>query len=154
MLPPLRDRPEDIPELVEQFFERSKQKHKRDNLSLPPMLLPYFQQHSWPGNVRELENAIARIVLLARGTEVTLSDVKGSLSTTTIPRTLDTRPPTENIGLDSMERAAILEALRKFEGNQSSAARHLQISRKVLMNRVARYKIQKEEIRARSAGQG
>lgn len=55
-LPPLRDPTEDIPELVEHFFLKIREKQGRQDLVLPPALLPRFQDYRWPGNVRELEN--------------------------------------------------------------------------------------------------
>ncbi|HEX5481312.1 MAG TPA: sigma-54 dependent transcriptional regulator, partial [Terriglobia bacterium] len=74
-LPPLRERPGDIPELVQHFFGVSKEKNKRPELAIPPALLPYFAQYRWPGNVRELENVVERIVALARGDVITLQDL-------------------------------------------------------------------------------
>ena len=70
-LPPLRDRAEDIPELVQHFFLKAREKEGRPALVLPPALLRHFQDYRWPGNVRELENVIERIVVLARGDEIT-----------------------------------------------------------------------------------
>ena len=74
-LPPLRDRAEDIPELVQHFFLKTREKQGRPNLVLPPALLPRFQDYRWPGNIRELENVIERVVVLARGNEITLRDL-------------------------------------------------------------------------------
>jgi len=78
-LPPLRERKDDIPELVQHFFEAGRRRHGRDNLKLPPSLLPHFQHYDWPGNVRELENAVARIVVLCRADQVTLTDLPSFL---------------------------------------------------------------------------
>ena len=55
-LPPLRNRAEDIPLFVQHFFDASKQRHGRPDLTLPPLLIPYFNAYMWPGNVRQLEN--------------------------------------------------------------------------------------------------
>ncbi len=74
-LPPLRERGEDIAELVEHFFLKCRQRHGRPNLVLPVALLPYFSVWHWPGNVRELENVIERLVVLAPGDEITLNDL-------------------------------------------------------------------------------
>ena len=70
LLPPLRDRAGDIPELIHQFFDRSRQKHNRPDLALSPAAMPYLVNYRWPGNVRELENVIERLVLLCRSDEV------------------------------------------------------------------------------------
>ncbi len=79
LLPPLRERKEDIPDFIDHFFEVSKQKHGTRDLTLSPELFPHFQSYDWPGNVRELENVVARLVLLARGNTVTLADVQATL---------------------------------------------------------------------------
>ncbi|HSW49653.1 MAG TPA: sigma-54 dependent transcriptional regulator, partial [Bryobacteraceae bacterium] len=63
-LPSLRERSEDIPELVQHFLLKSREKHGRLDLAFPPALLPYFAGYNWPGNVRELENVIERLVVL------------------------------------------------------------------------------------------
>ena len=59
-LPPLRERPEDVTELVQYLFPKIKEKHGKPDLRLPSSLLPYFCGYRWPGNVRELENALER----------------------------------------------------------------------------------------------
>jgi two-component system NtrC family response regulator len=147
-LPPLRERREDIPEFVEQFFERSKEKLKKETLSLPTSLLPYFQNYRWPGNVRELENVVERIVVLARGEEVTLADLPEFLRST--PRADPAKPPLpdQGVSLEEVERNMVVSALSKFNGNQSKAARYLGVSRKVLLTRMAKYHVQKSEVQA------
>src|SRR3954466_14818149 len=74
-LPPLRERAEDVGDLVKHFLQNNKRKLARPDLTLPPALLPYFARYSWPGNIRELENVLERIVVLSRGPEVTLGDL-------------------------------------------------------------------------------
>jgi DNA-binding NtrC family response regulator len=156
ILPPLRDRKEDLPELVQYFFENTKRRHGKDDLRLPHSLLPYFQNHDWPGNVRELENTISRIIVMCRGAEVTLADLPAFLHSappgvatgvaTGGAGTQTATLPEEDRSLQAVERNLIVSALRKFNGNQSSAARHLSITRKVLMNRIAKYHISKMEM--------
>ena len=147
-LPPLRERMEDIPELVEHFFERAKERNAKSHLILPSTLLPYFQNYDWPGNVRELENTMSRIVVLCRGDKVLSSDLPPFLrgaSAVLEPERL--KLPEEGLSLEALERSLILAALRRFNGNQTNAARHLSISRKVLMNRITKYRIQKSEVK-------
>src|SRR5205814_8534755 len=74
-LPPLRERPDDIPELVQSLFLKSKQKHGVPNLKLRASLIPYFCGYRWPGNVRELENVIERLTVLAVGDEIAICDL-------------------------------------------------------------------------------
>src|SRR5579884_2819025 len=71
-LPPLRERPEDIPRLVRHFLERYSEENRRDPPEVPATVLERLQQYDWPGNVRELENFVERCVVLA-GTEQTIN---------------------------------------------------------------------------------
>jgi len=147
VLPPLRDRKDDIPELIQHFFERAKARHGRD-VRFTNSLLPYFQNYNWPGNVRELENIVSRIVVLSRGEEITLADLPEFLHRAS-PQAVEAGKmvlPKEGVSLDNVERNLIVAALRKFQGNRSSAARYLSITRKVLMNRIAKYHIRKIEM--------
>lgn len=150
-LPPLRDRREDIPEFVQQFFERSREKLKKETLTLSASLLPYFQNYRWSGNVRELENVVERIVVLARGDEVTLADLPDYLRSPGRTDSAKLALPDQGVSLEGMERNMIVSALCKFNGNQSKAARYLGISRKVLLTRMAKYHIQKAELEAAAA---
>jgi two-component system NtrC family response regulator len=144
-LPPLRDRKEDIPSLVGEFFERAKRKHGKSQMFLPPALMPHFTGYRWPGNIRELENLMERIVLLGHNDEVTVANLPEPLRTV-LDVTEAPRPPVESegMGLEAMERELILQALRKFNWNQTRAARHLDITRKTLMYRIAKHGIEKE----------
>lgn len=146
-LPPLRDRAEDIPELVQYFFVKAKEEQGRPDLVLPSSLLPRFQDYRWPGNIRELENAIERIVVLARGDEITLADLPDFLQRE--KPTIDTLQldlPVQGVSLDVVEKELILRALVKFGGNQTHAAKYLDISRKALI-----YRMEKHGIRQRAA---
>jgi two-component system NtrC family response regulator len=80
VLPPLRERAEDIPDLVQHFFVRAKEKAGRPGAALPASLMKHFQNYRWPGNIRELENVIERIVVLSREDEITVADLPDFLS--------------------------------------------------------------------------
>jgi len=145
-LPPLRERAEDIPDPVQTFFRKSQQKHGRPELVMPPPLLPYFARYRWPGNVRELENVIERIVVLARGPEITIEDLpkflrqeRGGMEA------LEIDLPPQGISLEAIEKELILKALEKCGWNQTHAARYLDISRKTLIYRMERHGIRKAE---------
>jgi two-component system NtrC family response regulator len=143
-LPPLRERTEDIPELTQHFFDRCKQKHNRPDLFLPAALLPYFSQYRWPGNVRELENVLERAVVLSRENEITIRDLPEFLRRERpAVDELQMQLPPQGISLDSVERELILRALRKFDWNQTHAARYLDVSRKALIYRMDKYGIRK-----------
>jgi two-component system NtrC family response regulator len=146
-LPPLRERPDDVPELVQHFFLKAKEKQGRSNLVLPPSLLPYFCAYRWPGNVRELENVIERVVVLSRGDDITLNDLPESLRRE--------RPaaeefhfdlPPQGISLEGVEKELIVRALEKFNWNQTHAAQYLDISRKTLIYRMEKFELRKEHV--------
>lgn len=150
-LPPLRERPEDIPELVQHFFIVSKQKHGRPDLALPASLLPYFCSYRWPGNVRELENITERLVVLTRGNEIILNDLPEFLrQERPVLDELQLDLPPNGISLEAVEKELILRALKKFGWNQTHAARYLDISRKTLIYRMEKYGIREEEGARRS----
>ena len=139
-LPPLRERTEDIPELVEHFFLRYKGKHAREQLTLSAEVLRRLCDYEWPGNVRQLENAIERIVLLAKGSEINVSDLPDFLQLPHGPRKLlPGALPEDGLNLRAMEKELIIQTLRKFGGNQLHAARFLQLSRRTLAYRLEKY---------------
>jgi DNA-binding NtrC family response regulator len=145
-LPPLRERPEDIPELVERFFVGARQKHGRPDLALPPALLPHFGAYRWPGNVRELENIVERLVVLAPGNQIGLADLPEFLRRERSPlEVLELDLPPEGISLEAVEKELILRALQKFNWNQTQAARYLDLSRKTLIYRMDKYGIRAAE---------
>jgi two-component system NtrC family response regulator len=144
-LPPLRARVEDVGEFVVEFFRLSQRKHNRSNLRLPGSLIPYFSRYHWPGNIRQLQNVIERMVVLCPGDKITLSDLPDFLQAdVSHGPPLDVARVAEGLTLDTVERELVVQALRKFEWNFSRAARHLGVTRKALMGRVAKHGIQRE----------
>lgn len=145
-LPPLRQRHDDIPELVSHFFLKAKARLGRPDVRLPTALLAYFQRYSWPGNIRELENIIERLVVLSRDEEITLEDLPEYLrreKSDTDADSLELHP--DGISLDAVERDLIQRAMEKFHWNQSQAARYLDISRKTLIYRLEKHGIRKDK---------
>ena len=143
-LPALRERPDDIPDLVHHLFARIKDKQDRPNLMLPSKLLPYFRHYRWPGNVRELENVLERIVVLAHGDEIAISDLPEYLRRESLPtEVLHLDLPPNGISLEAVEKELILRALQKFNWNQTQAAKYLDLSRKTLIYRMEKHGIQK-----------
>jgi DNA-binding NtrC family response regulator len=141
-LPSLRQRPEDIPELVQSFFEQSCRKHGRRDLKLPERLLERFSAYRWPGNIRELENTVERIVILTRGSEVALADLPPFLQAEHAPlEVISLDLPPRGISLGGIEKEVLLRALQKCEWNQSQAARYLGLSRKTLIYRMHKYNL-------------
>jgi two-component system, NtrC family, response regulator HydG len=122
-LPPLRERPEDVPVLASHFLERAARGTKV--IGLEPEELERLIAHRWEGNVRELENTIEAATALAQGTRVTAADLR--LSSFDEPRAK--RPDDIPLSLHAYERACLDEALRRCEGDVRAAAKLLGIGR-------------------------
>jgi two-component system NtrC family response regulator len=144
-LPPLRERAEDIPELVQHLFLRARQKNGLPNLKMPPALVPYFAGYRWPGNVRELENVVERMVVLAVGDEIRLTDLPNFLQHQRVGLdAIQFELPPHGISLEDIEKELILRALQKFEWNQTQSAKYLDISRRTLIYRMEKYGLSEE----------
>lgn len=144
-LPPLRERAEDIPELVELFLQKYKERMRRTELHLPTSLLPRFQSYRWPGNVRELENMVERLVVLARGDEITVEDLPDVLKRERPAlEAIQLDLPATGISLESVERELVFRALEHAGGNQTKAAQYLDISRKQLIYRMEKFGFRRE----------
>src|SRR5581483_8150792 len=111
-LPPLRDRPDDIPILVEHFLrEISEQKHTAPK-RISPEVMRRFEAYRWPGNVRELRNTLERMMVLADGETLTENDLPEEI----LAASSDMAPPKEmpsNLTMDELERLAIRKALEQ-----------------------------------------
>jgi two-component system NtrC family response regulator len=140
-IPPLRQRPEDIPALT-RFFLRKLSPDVRVTVSreVDRRLLAYH----WPGNVRELQNVIERMVLLRDGDTLGAEALPGFIQAPASAETTRRLPfalPEEGLDLMALERAIIEAALEKMGGNRSATARYLQIPRHVLLYRLEKYGI-------------
>ncbi len=146
-IPPLRERPEDIPDLVDHFFEQSCRKHGRTGLVLPRALVSCFTGYRWPGNVRELENVIERLVVLAHGQEILAEDLPAELKRARPAAQTDRiELSPQGISLEAVEKELILWALKKADWNQTQAAALLDLSRKTLIYRMEKHGIRRENV--------
>jgi two-component system NtrC family response regulator len=144
-LPPLRERKEDLPELVQHLFRKLKERHGMTRLRMAPSLISRFCSHRWPGNIRELENVIERMIVLSSGDELTEADLPDELrNVTPVPQAFLLDLPEEGISLEGIERELLLRALDKFHGNQTQAARYLDISRRTLIYRMEKHGLRRE----------
>jgi len=136
-MPPLRDRAEDIPLLVENFFEQFASKHQRRRKRLSADCVQLFQRFPWPGNVRQLRNLIERLVITCRESVVEvqhLPDFLRDYDRTTI--TFTVRPGTP---LAEVEKMLIRQTLTHVTSNREEAARALGISRRALQYKLKEY---------------
>ena len=145
-LPALRDRREDIPELVQHLFRKHKDRHGLPNLRLSSSVISNLSRYRWPGNVRELENVIERLVVLASGDDITESDLPDEIRVSPHSRdSLLLELPAEGISLEAVERELLVRALEKFNWNQTQAARFLDISRRTLIYRMEKHHLARVE---------
>jgi DNA-binding NtrC family response regulator len=146
-LPPLRDRPEDIPLLAEHFLRRFGTVSNRPLVGFSPAAMAALQAYPWPGNVRELENVVDRAVALAPGSVVELTDLPDKLivHAHTGGRGNVSMPDSESVSglrratLDEMTRSYVLEVLEEVGGNKTEAARVLSVPRRTLYRMLERF---------------
>ena len=133
-VPPLRDRPEDIPPLVHDFVRRAAVRVKKDVDTMSSDAMTALMNYPWPGNVRELEHAIERAVIVARGTTIRLRELPPEVAQKSRQRVLG-----DSLDLQALERAAIERALERFRGNRREAADALKISTVTLWRKMKQY---------------
>jgi two-component system response regulator FlrC len=140
-IPPLKERPGDIPLLTEHFLDKYSLAYGKEKKSISAEAYDRLCHHDWPGNVRELENIIARGVLLASGNEVSLTDLflEEAPAAPAVGSGLGTSSG-ELMTIREMERGLIHKALSKTDGNRTHAAKILGISVRTLRNKLAEYK--------------
>jgi DNA-binding NtrC family response regulator len=146
-LPPLRERRQDIQEIAEFLFHRAKERHGMANLRVSPSLVSRFSSYRWPGNVRELENVIERMLVLSNGEAITEDDLPAELRgspAASNPSSFLLDLPEEGISLEAVERELLLRALERFSGNQTQAARYLDISRRTFIYRMEKHGLRPE----------
>jgi DNA-binding NtrC family response regulator len=141
-LPPLRERREDIPLLIEHFVTTFSTEYKVEPKKIAPEALDKLVSYSWPGNIRELQNVIERVFALSQSDEITLADLPGPITGFEM-RQLDFHELAELPTLEEMERSLIGTALRKSQGNKNEAARLLAIDRQRLYRKIEKYGLDK-----------
>ncbi|MFA5881843.1 MAG: sigma-54 dependent transcriptional regulator [Eubacteriales bacterium] len=140
-LPPLRDRKEDIPELVDYFLKKYDYRHKVKGFS--PGALKLLCNYEWPGNIRELENTVERSLILCSDHLITSSYLPREMTDETRPdKDLAIDLPENGISLEDVERSLIVKALQKSGGNQTKASRLLGVTRSALIYRMEKYNIE------------
>jgi DNA-binding NtrC family response regulator len=137
-MPPLRDRREDIPELVEHFLESRPLGNVR--FRVDPAAMAALVRYDWPGNVRELANVLERGQILAEENEITVDDLPSNLFTP--PPAGTTAPAADPRNLEEVERRHVEETMRQEKGNKLRAAKVLGVSRRALYRLLAKYRIE------------
>jgi DNA-binding NtrC family response regulator len=137
-LPPLRERREDIPLLIDHFLKKFNKKFNKEIIAISANVQKTFMDYSWPGNVRELEHALEHAFILCDKSIITLDCLPPELKT--FAKKKITLP--EDQKADTSQ--AILQALEKSAWNKAKAARILGISRRTLYRKIKEYKIVKD----------
>jgi len=160
-LPPLRERKEDIPLLVQHFLAKFSRTNPHSNVLPPeggpvpsgghfkmaPAALAALMNYSWPGNVRELENVLERACLLCAGRVITRQCLPAEILAAEERgcNGFALEIPEEGLDLEELEKHLILKAMEKSGGNQTQAARLLHLSRYALLYRLEKYGLKKTE---------
>ena len=140
VLPPLRERVEDIEQLVAYFLERFQQKSGKRVAGISDRALRVLKSYSWPGNVRELENCVERAVIVASGRMVTEQDWPETVRANSVPDQNTNVQLTVPMTMDEVEKIIINQTLLFTNGDKAKAARLLGIGRKTLYRKLEQYK--------------
>ena len=130
-IPPLRERMEDIPMLVDYFIKKFCTSMSRDIITIDSAVLKRLEEFEFPGNVRELENMIERAIVIGNGKEIRLKDLP--LEKNTINNSIES--------LDELEKNHVLQILIKYGWNISRSANALKVDRVTLYNKIKKYNL-------------
>ena len=152
-VPPLRERPEEIPVLVEHFLERYALKHGRSPYQVSAETLGRFVRYSWPGNVRELENIVQRIVVLGTESVDELTEPEAPTASSAMAAADDGSPKDDDLGLkdlvrratETVEREALKRMLERVHWRRVEAAQRLRISDKTLRDKIKHYGLDRSD---------
>lgn len=143
VLPPLRERRQDIPLLIDHFLRTLARRYRRGPVAVEPEAQARLLAYSWPGNVRQLQNVLERALVLAEqdviGPEHLPEEIRPALGTDSLPAPEGAPPPGELLPLSEVERRHVLRVLELTAGNRQAAARILGISRRTLARMLRRW---------------
>ena len=141
-VPPLRERKEDIPLLVQFLAERIRKRMGRTPVKTGNRILRKLEAYSWPGNIRELENTVERLIVFSQQDTARITDLPEEIL---LPQPASGRAvlriPPEGVSLAEVDRELVVAALERNQWNQTRAAEFLKISRNVLIYRMQKYRL-------------
>lgn len=147
-IPLLRERREDIPCLIEYFLKYFGEKYKKTGPTMTPSAYEALINYDYPGNVRELKHAVERAMLLSRDGKIDVDHLPPEIYTHKIENPLSNQPNIPfKMGIRSLEKQMVIEALNETKGKKIEAAKRLGISRKVLWKKMKEYRIGKFPMR-------
>lgn len=142
-IPPLRERKEDIPPLVDHFQKKLAEKFQREYPRLDPAVIDQFMEYHWPGNIRELENTLERLLVLAESEAVGLADLPENILAPRIAEEQleEMSLPENGISMEEVEKKLINEALARTNGHILRASKLLGMTYKTLQYRIKKHGI-------------
>jgi DNA-binding NtrC family response regulator len=145
-LPPLRERTDDLPLLVEHFMAKHGAPTRRAQMAIDPAVYSAFNLYPWPGNIRELENVIERALVLDRDDVIGLDDLPDRLRVREqrLGR-MHMELPDDGLSLEDVERELLQAALVKHDWNQTKAATYLNITRSALLYRMQKFRLERPQ---------
>ncbi len=141
-LPPLRERREDIPHLINHFIKKFNKTMGKKILGMESDAIEALMHYDFPGNIRELENIIERAFILSETDKITINDLGLPESAKKTDEREKPDRTTKPKTLKQLEREAIVEALLKWEGNRTKASEELGITRRTLLNKIKEYDLE------------
>jgi transcriptional regulator with PAS, ATPase and Fis domain len=153
-VPPLRERREDIPVLIDYFLHKHTRNTSRLVRGLTPETRKLMVSYSWPGNVRQLESAIERAILLCEGDLITVDDLPSELRQEVGPAAEGAfKLPAEGINFEEVERNLITQAMEQTDYNITKAAKLLGLTFRTLQYRLEKFGIKKTETKEAVGGE-
>ena len=143
LLPPLRDRADDIPRLVEFYVDVYNTEFKKRIRGVSPEALAQLQRHPWPGNIRELRNAVERAMLLSDEQTLGVGDFSPGGAAGTLYLGDAVELPAAGLDLEQLERSLVVQALERTGWNQTKAAALLGLNRDQIRYRVDKFKLER-----------
>ncbi len=145
VLPPLRERKEDIPPLADHFLAIYREKNRKSVKGISGKALDLLVRYDWPGNIRELENCIERAVIMAREESIVPADFPPQIRMLSVEGEREGFDIPYGISLDEMERALIVKTLAETDGNRTKTAEILGINRRTLQNKLKQYALDTQD---------
>ena len=143
-MPPLRERADDIPLLVDHFLDKHAERLGKPRPAVEKGVYAAFNRYAWPGNIRELENVIERALVLDRDGVLGMDDLAERLRAADQQvGTLRMELPDEGISLEEVEKELLLASLQKHKWNQTRAAAYLKITRSTLLYRMQKFGLER-----------
>jgi len=162
-LPPLKERKDDIENLVNYFIRRFAQKHKKSIFGITVQAMEKLSAHHWPGNIRELENTIEHAFVIESGDKLSAKSLPAHFNAFKLGNNLNSAAPiidsssapsVEDADLldynrfkEEFEREFIIRALKTFKGRINQTALHAKIPKKTLLRKLEKYSIKAEDFR-------